>query len=83
MRRPSYLYEVIFLGLCPFLSGSSGLVLSVQILWVTAAAAAAATTASAAATTSLTLSEVLQTSRGPYVTQLVRIAQLVLVENRL
>lgn len=81
MRRPSCLYEVIFLGLCPFLSGSSGLVLSVQIPWVTAAAAA--TTANDAATTSLTLSEGLQSSRGPYVTQLVRTSQLGLVENRL
>lgn len=77
MRRPSCLYEVILLGLCPFLSGSSGLVLSVQIPWVTAAAAAATTI------TSLTLSEGLQTSRGPYVTQLVRTSQLGLVENRL
>lgn len=82
MRRPSCLYKVILLGLCPFLSGSSGLVLRVQIPWLIAAAAAAATTA-AAATSSLTLSEGRQTSRGPYVTQLVRTAQRGLVENRL
>lgn len=81
MRRPSCLYKVILLGLCPFLSGSSGLVLRVQIPWLIAAAAAATT--AAAATSSLTLSEGRQTSRGPYVTQLVRTAQRGLVENRL
>lgn len=64
--KASCRHEVIPLRLCPLLSGSSGIVLCMQIPWVIAARHRLLLLT----VTSLTLSEGLQASRGLYVIQL-------------